>query len=68
MANVYTLYEGSLKDALALYKAFYEDAPFVHVSENTIDLKMVVNTNKGIVQLQKDGEKNYWLQASLITL
>ncbi len=57
MANVYTLYEGSLKDALALYKAFYEDAPFVHVSENTIDLKMVVNTNKGIVQLQKDGEK-----------
>ncbi|MFT4733152.1 MAG: N-acetyl-gamma-glutamyl-phosphate reductase [Algoriphagus sp.] len=57
MANVYTNYEGSLKEALAIYKAFYAEAPFVHVSENTIDLKMVVNTNKGIVQLQKDGQK-----------
>jgi len=57
MANVYTNYEGSLKEALAIYKAFYAEAPFVHVSENTIDLKMVVNTNKGIVQVQKDGQK-----------
>lgn len=57
MANVYTSFDGKLADAQALYTAFYKEALFTHVSENTIDLKMVVNTNKCIVQLQlEDGQ------------
>jgi N-acetyl-gamma-glutamyl-phosphate reductase len=55
MANVYTRFNGSLDDAIKKYKNFYEDSPFVHISEGTIDLKMVVNTNKCILQLQKNG-------------
>ena len=57
MANVYTSYKGTIAEAQALYNEFYNDALFTHVSENTIDLKMVVNTNKCIVQLQlEDGQ------------
>jgi N-acetyl-gamma-glutamyl-phosphate reductase len=57
MANVYTKFEGSLAEASKLYLEFYKDAPFVHISEGTIDLKMVLNTNKCILQLQKEGNK-----------
>lgn len=57
MANVYTSFEGTLEEATALFTSFYKDAPFVHISEGTIDLKMVVNTNKCILQLQKHEDK-----------
>lgn len=53
MANIYTTLDGTLEEAKTLYTSFYKDAPFVHLSESTIDLKMVVNTNKCILQLQK---------------
>ncbi|KPM48574.1 N-acetyl-gamma-glutamyl-phosphate reductase [Jiulongibacter sediminis] len=54
MANVYTSFEGSLDEAKTLFKSFYADQPYTHVSDSTIDLKMVVNTNKCILQLQKE--------------
>ncbi|MCL4155475.1 UNVERIFIED_CONTAM: hypothetical protein GTU68_014054 [Idotea baltica] len=57
MANVYTSFKGTLEEATELFTSFYVDAPFVHVSENTIDLKMVVNTNKCILQLQLHDDK-----------
>jgi N-acetyl-gamma-glutamyl-phosphate reductase len=56
MANVYTRFEGDLEEALRRYAAFYQDAAFTHVSAEEIDLKMVVNTNKCILQLQKHGK------------
>jgi N-acetyl-gamma-glutamyl-phosphate reductase len=57
MANVYTEFEGSLEEAKALYKSFYEKHPFTHVSDAPIDLKQVVNTNKCIIHLEKhDGQ------------
>lgn len=43
-----------LKD---LYKNFYADHPFTTVSDDTIFLKQVVNTNKCVVQLEKVGSK-----------
>ena len=52
-ASIYTRLEISLEDALKMYKSFYEDAPFVHVSDTNPNLKQVVNTNKGIVYLQQ---------------
>ena len=57
MTNVYTSFDGTLEEATALYTSFYKDASFVHISESTIDLKMVVNTNKCILQLQKHEDK-----------
>lgn len=57
MANVYTEYEGTLEEAVALYKSYYESHPFTHISDTPIDLKQVVNTNKCIIHLEKhDGQ------------
>lgn len=57
MANVYTPFEGKLEDAMELYSKFYENHPFTSVTSSNIDLKMVVNTNKCIIQLQKHGKQ-----------
>ncbi|WP_423736237.1 N-acetyl-gamma-glutamyl-phosphate reductase [Chitinophaga caseinilytica] len=47
----------SLDEAYALYEAYYEGHPFTHVSRKQIDLKQVVNTNKVLVQLEKQDGK-----------
>lgn len=47
----------SLDEAYALYEAYYEGHPFTHVSRKQIDLKQVVNTNKVLVQLEKQGDQ-----------
>jgi N-acetyl-gamma-glutamyl-phosphate reductase len=47
----------SLEDAVKLYKDFYAGHPFTHVSDKQIDLKQVVNTNKCLIQLEKNGDK-----------
>ena len=41
----------------AMFEEFYADHPFTFVANKTIDLKQVVNTNKGIVQVEKFGNK-----------
>ncbi|MEY3433527.1 MAG: hypothetical protein RL131_1463 [Bacteroidota bacterium] len=45
-----------LKAMYDLYKEFYEDHPFVSISEEPISLKPVVNTNKCLIQLEKIGD------------
>ena len=40
-----------------LYKDFYSEAPFCIVSNNPVDLKQAVNTNKCIIHVEKYGEK-----------
>ena len=40
-----------------LYKTFYADQHFTHVSDTMIDLKQVVNTNKCLIHLEKQGNK-----------
>ncbi|MBO9733041.1 MAG: N-acetyl-gamma-glutamyl-phosphate reductase [Chitinophaga sp.] len=47
----------SLEEAVKLYKDFYAGHPFTHVSDKQIDLKQVVNTNKCLIQLEKNGSK-----------
>lgn len=49
LATIYTPFEGSTEDALKLYKDFYADAAFTHVTDSNPDLKQVVNTNKCFV-------------------
>lgn len=45
-------------DALKkLYKDFFYGHPFTVVSHDVIDLKQVVNTNKCIVNIEKEGDK-----------
>lgn len=36
-----------------LYKDFYADAPFAVVSDNPVDLKQAVNTNKAVMHVEK---------------
>ncbi|MEO8405213.1 MAG: N-acetyl-gamma-glutamyl-phosphate reductase, partial [Chitinophagaceae bacterium] len=47
----------SLEELTVLYKDFYKNHPFTQVSKEPISLKQVVNTNKGIIQLEKTGSK-----------
>jgi N-acetyl-gamma-glutamyl-phosphate reductase len=45
-----------MSDIVNLYKDFYKDHPFTFVNENAVFLKQVVNTNKCIIQLEKQGD------------
>lgn len=56
MANIYTKYEGSIDHAKALYKNYYQNHPFTHISDQPVDLKQVVNTNKCMISLEKNGD------------
>lgn len=47
----------SLEEVNMLYKDFYADAPFTFVSDTMIDLKQVVNTNKCLIHIEKEGSK-----------
>jgi N-acetyl-gamma-glutamyl-phosphate reductase len=56
-ATTYTKCALSLEEAKKLYTDFYKDAAFTFVVDKNPDLKQVVNTNKGIVYLEKHGDK-----------
>jgi len=56
-ATTYTHCTLSLEDAKQLYINFYKDAAFTFVVDKNPDMKQVVNTNKGIVYLEKHGDK-----------
>lgn len=47
----------SEEDAVKLYKDFYANAPFAVVSDNPIDLKQAVNTNKAVIHVEKHDNK-----------
>ncbi len=55
-ATVYTKFDGTVDEAIDLYKEFYKEATFTVISETPISLKQVVNTNKCILHVDvKDG-------------
>jgi N-acetyl-gamma-glutamyl-phosphate reductase len=56
-ATSYTDFNGSIEEAIAFYKDFYKEAIFTFVSEDTLHLKQVVNTNKCLIHLHKHGGK-----------
>lgn len=47
----------SLAELNQLFKDFYSSHSFTHVSDSMIDLKQVVNTNKCLIFLEKEGNK-----------
>jgi N-acetyl-gamma-glutamyl-phosphate reductase len=49
--------EKSLDELKQLYKDFYKGAAFTFVTDDVVDLKQVVNTNKAVIGLEKEGDK-----------
>jgi N-acetyl-gamma-glutamyl-phosphate reductase len=47
----------SLDEANSIFDAFYKHHPFTIVSKKQISLKQVVNTNKAVLFLEKNGDK-----------
>ena len=46
-------------EAKKLFSDFYANEGFVHISDDSLDLKRVVNTNKCIISVKKIGNKIY---------
>ncbi|WP_319482450.1 N-acetyl-gamma-glutamyl-phosphate reductase [uncultured Draconibacterium sp.] len=53
----YTKFDGSREEANEIYKDYYADHPFVFVTDKNPGVKQVVNTNKGVIYLEKHGNK-----------
>lgn len=47
----------TIDEAKILYREFYRNAAFTHVTDSPVDLKQAVNTNKAIISLEKHGDK-----------
>ncbi len=47
----------SLNELKSIFKEYYNGHPFTHVINETLDLKQVVNTNKALINLEKEGDK-----------
>jgi N-acetyl-gamma-glutamyl-phosphate reductase len=47
----------SLDEMKKMYKDFYAGQAFTFVTDDTVDLKQVVNTNKCVIGLEKEGDK-----------
>jgi N-acetyl-gamma-glutamyl-phosphate reductase len=45
------------REVVELYSQYYQSHPFVVITAENPDLKMVVNTNKAVLHLQKHGSK-----------
>src|SRR5476651_1776705 len=57
LASIYTESTLTEDDALKLYEDYYAGHPFTHVTNRSIDLKQVVNTNKVFLQVKKIDNK-----------
>ncbi|HTR31499.1 MAG TPA: N-acetyl-gamma-glutamyl-phosphate reductase [Puia sp.] len=47
----------SAEEVFELFEDYYNDHPFTHVSRTPVSLKQVVNTNKCLIQLEKEGDQ-----------
>jgi N-acetyl-gamma-glutamyl-phosphate reductase len=56
-AVLYTECAKNEDDVVKLYKDFYATHPFTHVSDKSVSLKDVVNTNKCLLNVGKHGNK-----------
>lgn len=57
LAAIYLESDLSAEEAQRVYEDYYAEHAFTHVSKKNIDLKQVVNTNKGLVHVEKHGDK-----------
>lgn len=54
----------TIDEAYKLYRSYYASHPFIVLSEDNIDLKQVINTNKSLIHLEKHGDKLVVLNAT----
>lgn len=47
----------TIDEAVEIYKNYYAESPFTNVSDRSVDMKQVVNTNKAVISLEKHGSK-----------
>lgn len=45
------------KEVTALFNHFYKSHPFVYITSKSPDVKQVVNTNKALIHIQKEGDQ-----------
>jgi N-acetyl-gamma-glutamyl-phosphate reductase len=57
LAAIYLESDLTAEEAQRIYEDYYAGHIFTHVSKKNIDLKQVVNTNKGLVHVEKHGNK-----------
>ena len=57
LASVYFDCDLPEEAAVQIYKDYYKNEPFVHVIDSNPDMKMVVNTNKCVLNVRKYGRK-----------
>jgi len=55
--SCYTKFDGTLEEANELYLDYYAGHPFVFITDKNPGVKQVVNTNKGVIYLEKHGNK-----------
>ncbi len=56
LAAMYTRTDLNLKDISRIYENYYRNSPFVLIADTNPDLKMVINTNKCLLYLEKHDE------------
>jgi N-acetyl-gamma-glutamyl-phosphate reductase len=56
-ASMYTKCDLTEKELIKLFKAYYKDEKFTFISNRTVNLKQVVNTNNCLIQVQKIEDK-----------
>jgi N-acetyl-gamma-glutamyl-phosphate reductase len=59
LATIYMDTDLGEEQLIQLFKDYYEPFPFVIVADDNIDLKQVVNTNKGLIHVEKHGSKAF---------
>ncbi len=57
LVTAYTHFEGTVDEAYSIFRDYYRNHPFVFVSDVNPDLKLVVNTNKCILYIEKHNNK-----------
>jgi N-acetyl-gamma-glutamyl-phosphate reductase len=55
--TAYTEYSGTKEDAVNMYEKYYTGHPFVFITNENLDVKQVVNTNKAFLYMEKHGNK-----------
>lgn len=57
IAACYLKTDLSLEEADAIFQEYYKSHAFVHISGSPVDLKQVVNSNKAVLHLEKEGDQ-----------
>jgi len=57
LASVYMTFAGTLDEAKKYYTDFYQNHPFTHVTDSEVDVKLVTNTNKCLLYLEKHDDQ-----------